>query len=201
MSTIDAFCRHYEPPFPRFGKVELPNMFKRRPITGRLFEHLKIGRRFAPKMSGGETSLHDFSPHRTVIGAGRRRAALPLADSFIGNHRFAVMRFSPGITRLMLGVVGIGIKETRGIRQVQHPLAEVARVSRVIARQRHQCARPLKCVHGKGIASAVRGTPDQAMRIQTIPAIRYYSPPRPRLRLAARFKATIHQLGDIVMTT
>ena len=111
------------------------------------------------------------------------------------------MRFSPGVTRLMLGVVGIGIKKSCGVRQVQHPLAQVVRISRVIARQRHQCASPFKSVHGKSIALSVRGAPDQAMRVQTVPAIRYHSPPRSSLKLAARLEASIHQLGDVVMKT
>src|SRR5438093_5326019 len=133
-------------------------------------------------MSGRETSLHDFSPQSTIIGTGGRRATLPLADSLIGNHRFAVMRFGPAVTRLMLGAVGIGIEKTRGIRQVQRPLADVAGVPRVVARQRHQRAGPLKRVHGKSIPFAVRGAPDQAMRIQAVPAISYNPPPRSGLR-------------------
>ena len=61
----------------------------------------------------------------------------------------------------MLGVVRIGIEQPSRVRQVQHPLADVVGVSRVVARQRHQCASPLKRVHRKGIAFAVRSAADQ----------------------------------------
>ena len=199
MSAIDAFGRHHEPTLRRLRQVELPDMFKRSAVAGLLFEHFQFERHLAARVRRRETPLHDSSARRAVVGTGDRGAALPLADSLVGNHRFAVMGGCPGVARLMLGVVGIGIEQPRRIGQVQHPLADVVRVARVIASQRHKRASPLKRVHGECIAFAVGGAADQAVDILAMPAIGDHAPARSRLRPTARFKALVHELGDVVV--
>ena len=121
-------------------------------------------------------------PDSAEVGRRHRSAALPLADPLVGDRRLGIVCRRPGMARLALRVVGIGIEQPRRIGQIQHPLADVAGVPRVVAGKRHDRTGPLIRVHGKRVAFAVGRAADQAVHILTMPAIGDHAPARPRLR-------------------